>query len=76
MVTGRSGGFLVTGPSSVGAIVTAYLELKVNLFTSGCGEEGVWKLWPSMDPALPALSVCGIEHQLFSISLEAVGLWM
>lgn len=57
MVTRRSGGFLVTGPSSVGAIATAILEFKVKLFTSGCGEERVWKLWPSMDPTLPAFIV-------------------
>lgn len=58
MVTARSRAFLVTGPSSVSAIATAFLERKVNLFTSGRGEERAWKLRPSLDPAFPALRVC------------------
>lgn len=37
---------------------SAFLERKVNLFTSGCGEESVWKLWPSLDPTFPFLRRC------------------
>lgn len=38
MVTGRSGGFLATGPSSVKAIASSLLQPEVNPFRSGWGE--------------------------------------
>ena len=69
-------GFLVTGPTSVSTIATAFLALKVNLFTSrrevkkGFGScSHYWIHLPCYE------GVCGVEYQLFSVSLGAVRLW-
>lgn len=54
---------------------SAFLERKVNLFTAGCGEESVWKLWPSLDPTFPLEEVCGLEHLLFSVWGSGLSFW-
>lgn len=64
---------MVTGPSSESAIATAFLERKVNLFTSRRGLEVV-AITGSYLSCFEG--VCGVEHQLlFFVSLGAVGLW-